>query len=454
VNWNSLRPWLGTVVRLVLGVVWLWAGWSKLHNPRGFVQAIRAYDASPEWLSKAVGYGLPVLEVCLGVVLIVGVTVRISAIVSGVLFLVFLVGLVQAAARGIHLDCGCFGGGGGLTTGQTHYTLDIVRDVALLALAVYLALWSFTRISIEEFLARNDYVAPPSAKRMRTEHGQRKYNALLDSRRKEARERTRYLNVSLVIVVGLVSVIGIGVQAGRAKIAGDLSATNASVKNGVVDGKKAAATVDIFEDFLCPICQTFEQSAGATLEADIKANKAQTRYHEISILDASSKGNRYSSRSANAALCASDVSVDAFVKYHDILFKASVQPKENSNGRPDSDFITYAGQAGLTAAEVTTFTTCVQTEQHKALVLGTTDDASKRGITGTPTVLVNGKKLKTADLPSLTAAIAAADAKGPAPSPSQTPTPSVPSTKSATTSKSPAPKSPGAASTSEARGGD
>ena len=50
-NWNSARPWLGTVTRLVLGVVWLWASWSKLHDPRGFVQVIRAYDATPEWLS-------------------------------------------------------------------------------------------------------------------------------------------------------------------------------------------------------------------------------------------------------------------------------------------------------------------------------------------------------------------------------------------------------------------
>ena len=436
-NWNSARPWLGTVTRLVLGVVWLWASWSKLHDPRGFVQVIRAYDATPEWLSKAIGYGLPVLELCLGVLLIVGVAVRISAIVSGLLFVVFLLGLVQVAARGIHLDCGCFGGGG-TTTGGTSYPLDILRDVGLLILAGYLAVWSATRISIEEFLARNDHVAPPSAKRMRSEGGQRKYNAMLESRRKEARERSRYLNASLSIVVVLVSVIGIGVQGGRAKIAGDLTATNASAGNGVVYGKRAAATVDVYEDFQCPVCQAFEQSVGTTLEADVKANRAQVRYHTLSFLDANSNGNRYSSRAANAALCASDVTVGAFVKYHDILFKATVQPKEGSGGRSDADLLTYATQAGLTKAQVGTFTTCVQTEQHKALVQGITEKASERGVNGTPTVIVNGKTLKKTDLASLTAAIAAADAKGPPPSPSPTPTPS--SSKSATTSKSPSPK--------------
>lgn len=432
-NWNSLRPWLGTVIRLVLGVVWLWAGWSKLHDPRAFVQTVRAYDATPEWLSKAIGYGLPVLEVCIGILLIVGVAVRISAIVSAVLLLVFLVGLVQAAARDIQLECGCFGGGGGATVGATHYTLDILRDVGLLILAAYLVVWSATRISIEEFLARNDYVAPPSAKRMRTEHGRRKYNAMLEARVKEARERTRYLNASLAIVVVLVTVIGIGVQAGRAKIAGNLTAAHASVSNGVVYGKKAAATVDVFEDFQCPVCQAFEQSVGTTLATDVKANKAQVRYHPLAFLDASSNGNRYSSRAANAALCASDVSIDAFVKFHDILFTANVQPKEGSNGLANDKFITYAQQAGLTSTQVTAFTTCVQTAQHKALVQAVTDNASQRSVTATPTVLVNGKKLKNPTLTSLTAAIAAADAKGPAPSPSPIPS------SSASVAKSPSP---------------
>jgi len=270
---------------------------------------------------------------------------------------------------------------------------------------------------------------------MRTEHGQRKYNTMLEARRKEARERSRYLNSSLAVVVVLVALIGIGVQAGRAKIAGDIAATNASATTGVVYGKKAAATVDIFEDFQCPNCQSFEQSVATTLQGDVKANKAQVRYHTLSFLDGSSSGNRYSSRAANAGLCASDLSVDAFVKYHDILYKADVQPKEGSNGRTDSNLITYAQQAGLKPADVTTFTTCVQTEKHKGLVQAITEDASRRGVNATPTVMVNGKTLKTTDLASLSAAIAAADAKGPAPSPSPTLTPS--STKSATTSKSP-----------------
>jgi uncharacterized membrane protein YphA (DoxX/SURF4 family) len=95
VNWSTIRGWLGTAARLVVGAVWIWAAWSKLGNPRGFVQAVRAYDATPEWLSKAIGYGMPVLEICLGVLLVVGIMTRYAAAVSGLLFVVFLIGLIR-----------------------------------------------------------------------------------------------------------------------------------------------------------------------------------------------------------------------------------------------------------------------------------------------------------------------------------------------------------------------
>ena len=104
------------------------------------------------------------------------------------LFLVFLIGIIQAAARGIKLDCGCFGGGG-FTDDGTTYTLDILRDLGLLVLAVYLVMWSLTRFSLEEFIGRHDYVEVPSAKRMRTEQGRRKYNA--EVREEASRRRAR-----------------------------------------------------------------------------------------------------------------------------------------------------------------------------------------------------------------------------------------------------------------------
>ncbi|HEU5006817.1 MAG TPA: MauE/DoxX family redox-associated membrane protein [Jatrophihabitantaceae bacterium] len=437
-NWNAARSWLGTVVRLALGAIWIWAAVPKLSSPRTFIEAVRAYDATPEWLSEAIAYGLPVLEFCLGVALIIGISVRIAAAASGVLFVVFLIGIIQAAARGLELSCGCFGGGG--ETLSTQYTLDILRDIGLLVLAVYLVLWSFTQLSLEQYLARHDAVEPLSPKKMRTPEGRRKYNSMLETKRKAARDRALYVNSSIAIVVLLVSFIGIGVQSNRAKIAGDLSATNASVSNGVVYGKKAAATVDVYEDFQCPHCRDFEQSAAATLDADVRANLAQVRFHPMAFLD-SSANDDYSTRAANAALCASDISVDFFVKYHNYLFGKDssgneIQPGESGPGRTNAQLVAYGKTLGVPSKQKTTFAACVQGEQHKALVQALTAEASKRGVSSTPTVFVNGKKLGSVDLSSLKSAIAAADAKGPAPSPSPTGSATGSSPASATSSPS------------------
>jgi protein-disulfide isomerase len=202
-----------------------------------------------------------------------------------------------------------------------------------------------------------------------------------------------------------------------------------------VFGKPAAATVDIYEDFQCPICLQFEQATHTTLDKDVRANLAQARFHMMSFLDSSSSGNRYSSRAANAGICASDLTVDDFIAFHNVLYGKlngkQVQPAEGSNGRTDADLLKYAAAAGITGSAATTFDTCITSEKHKALVQAITDQASRDGVNGTPTIKVNGKKI-TATLAGLKKAIAAADAKGPKPDPSKTPTPSKPApTKSA-----------------------
>jgi protein-disulfide isomerase len=458
VTWERVKPWLGTVARLLLGVVWIWAAVSKLGSPRTFVQTVRAYDVTWEWLSKAIGYGLPVLELCIGIVLVLGIVVRLAAIVSAGLCLVFLIGLIQASARGIKLQCGCFGGGG-TTGGSTQYTLDILRDLGLIVVAAYLIVWSFTRVSLEEFLARGDYVVEPSAKRLRTAEGRRKYEAMVAARQRNARNRALWLNISLGVVIALIALIGVGVQANRAKISGSLTAAHASVNNGVVYGTKAAATVDIYEDFQCPHCLEFENAVQKTLDADVTANRAQVRFHVMSFLDSSSNGNRYSSRAANAALCASDDSVASFVKYHNLLYGKykgkQVQPAEGSDGRTDGDLNQYAQSIGFTKTRLSTFESCVSGETHKGLVQAITDKASKDGINSTPTVKVNGKSVEPT-LAALTKAIAEADAKGPkpTPSPSPSPSPSKPASSTASTSAPASSTSSGRAkSTSSSKSG-
>ncbi len=397
-NWTASRRWVALAARLLLFAVWLLAGVQKIGSPREFLRAVRAYDATPEWLSQAIAYGLPTLEIALAIVLLLGVTTRYAAAVSAGLFAVFLIGLVQAAARGIKLECGCFGGGGISTT--TNYTADILRDLGLLAVALFLVVYPVSQLAIDQLITQGHDVAPPSAKRVRRDpKAVQRYQVMRAARERQLRGRQRFLALTVALVVAMVSIIGIGVQAGRSKIQGSLEATNASVTDGVVVGKASApVTVDEFEDFQCPICQELESQLGAPLAKMVADGSVKVRYHMMAFLDASSNGNRYSSRAANAGLCASDISPTAFQQFHAVLYGkdksgASVQPAENGNGRTDADFTTYLKQVvpKVTADQLSTFQTCVSTEQHRALVQAITDNASKRKVSGTPTVMVNGK---------------------------------------------------------------
>lgn len=385
--------WAGLVVRLVLAGVWIWASLSKIGDPRTFVRAVRAYDATPEWLSKAIGYGLPMLELVLGILLLLGLIVRYAAVVSGLLYLVFIAGILQASARGIKISCGCFGGGGESST--TSYLLDILRDVGLLVLAVFLILWPLTKLSIDSRIVSSEMVPGLSTKQAKSDKNLRRYRAALAAAEVELKHKQRYIAAGTAIVVVLIGLIAIGVQGNRAKISPTADTANASSATGVrVGNQQAPVLVDIYEDFQCPICNDLEQS-GLTkdFDAKVKATTIKVNYHVMSFLDASSNGNKYSSRAANAGYCAADQSPDAFEKFHDILYGKNAdgqnnQPAENSNGRPDSQLIEWGKQAGITSAD---FSTCVTSNEHKDLVAGVTDAASKKGVNGTPTVFVNNK---------------------------------------------------------------
>jgi uncharacterized membrane protein YphA (DoxX/SURF4 family) len=153
-RWTRARPWVSTVARVLLGAVWIAAGASKVTDLAASVRAVRAYEVLPEWAVPAVGAGLPFLEVALGVLLIVGLGVRLGAVVSAVLFAIFIAGIVSASARGLRIDCGCFGGGGELGAGQqTKYTAEIVRDVGLLGLAALVAWLPRGRFSVDGWIS-------------------------------------------------------------------------------------------------------------------------------------------------------------------------------------------------------------------------------------------------------------------------------------------------------------
>ncbi|MFC0625187.1 MauE/DoxX family redox-associated membrane protein [Kribbella deserti] len=143
------QPWFSTLARLVLGAVMLVAGALKIGDPEQSRLAVAAYELLPKALEQPIGWGLPFVEVAIGLLLIVGYGTRAAAAVSAVLMVVFIAAVASAWARGLAIDCGCFGGGGKVAPGQTKYLQEILRDLGLLALAVWLWFRPRSRFSLD-----------------------------------------------------------------------------------------------------------------------------------------------------------------------------------------------------------------------------------------------------------------------------------------------------------------
>src|SRR5262245_8869303 len=147
-------PWIGTVARLLLGVVWIVAGASKVGDLAASGRAAVAYRLFPPTVADTIGSVLPFLEIALGALLVLGVATRLSAIVSALLLIAYIIGIASAWARGLRIDCGCFGSGGDLAANaQPTYFSETIRDIGLLIVAGYLVLRPRTRLSLDALLA-------------------------------------------------------------------------------------------------------------------------------------------------------------------------------------------------------------------------------------------------------------------------------------------------------------
>jgi uncharacterized membrane protein YphA (DoxX/SURF4 family) len=148
-RFDDRAPWISTLARLIVGGVLLVAGALKVIDPQSSVAAVAAYELVPSWLERPIGWGLPFLEVGLGLLLVAGLFTRTAAAVSGLLLIAFLIAVVSAAVRGLSIDCGCFGGGGQVVPGQTAYAGEIVRDLALIALCGWLVWQPRSRFALD-----------------------------------------------------------------------------------------------------------------------------------------------------------------------------------------------------------------------------------------------------------------------------------------------------------------
>ncbi|MFJ6159213.1 DsbA family protein [Pseudarthrobacter sp. NPDC092184] len=136
-------------------------------------------------------------------------------------------------------------------------------------------------------------------------------------------------------------------------------------------------------DFICPVCLRFEETYNEALTSLRNEGKITMEYRPLGFLDRQSSTN-YSSRSANAAACVADTAPDKYAEYVNVLFEN--QPAEGGAGLSDDKLKSLASDIG---ADINS---CVDDKTFRPYVKYSTELAANTGITGTPTVFIDGKQ--------------------------------------------------------------
>lgn len=210
----------------------------------------------------------------------------------------------------------------------------------------------------------------------------------------EKAERRRKWTIAAaigVILVALVAAIGVSAAVHYARSTDPGPTPAAVTENGAitVGNPNAPTTVRIVADLQCPACQVFETKYGTPLNNAVSAGKIKLEYNLAAFLDRSSTTN-YSSRAANAAYCLSSVDNDPshFLPWVQAMYEK--QPPEGGAGLPDNTMLDLAATAGYQRDKIAD---CVSSRKYRKYVQAKTQALLQSGISSTPTVFLNGKKI-------------------------------------------------------------
>ncbi len=233
-------------------------------------------------------------------------------------------------------------------------------------------------------------------------------------REKAERRQRNMISVAIVaVVVVLVGVGGWAIMNERDKNERQTEVVQPANTNddyGVpyvpADGTEPAEdapVVQLYEDFLCPACGQFEMANGQQLRSLADSGEIELVYQPYSFLDGmGGSTNEYSLRATNIAMCALDEGgPEAFSAAHDALF--ANQPAEGGAGPSDEEITGWLDDAGVTVDE-----NCVRTQNFGEWVKEAQSfGQSEHGVTGTPTIFVDGEELEDRSMQGIMTAIGA-----------------------------------------------
>lgn len=162
---------------------------------------------------------------------------------------------------------------------------------------------------------------------------------------------------------------------------GNLSSTGAML----VGPSAAPVTLEVYLDYMCPACGRFEKANNAEIDRLIKAGTVRLEMRPISFLDKQSQGTRYSTRAANAVATVVDKAPGSVWALTTALY--AHQPEEGSTGLTDGQIADLARDVGISEDVVGAF----GAGTFEPWIAKATNDAFASGVTGTPTIKINGK---------------------------------------------------------------
>ena len=185
--------------------------------------------------------------------------------------------------------------------------------------------------------------------------------------------------------------------------------------NGVVTvskpGSTPTATIDIYEDALCPICAEFEKQFGQQIGQSLDAGTLAVNYHMLNFLNPSSFSGTYSTRAAAALLCVAQQDGSkpgAYMAMHAAIMSTDNQPAEQGT----EDLTNEQLAALATSAGATNSTQCISSGQNEEAAAASASTSSQTlqdatGRVATPTVLHNGQAIAELTVDWLTNLLAA-----------------------------------------------
>lgn len=228
------------------------------------------------------------------------------------------------------------------------------------------------------------------------------------SQKQRAANRSRTSTIGVVIAGALLIALAL--------ILPNLKSTKESVvpekvsrpagKGLTLGDTSAPARIEVFEDFQCPACKQFsEEIEPLVLKQLVATGKAYYIFQNYAFIDTNSAAKE-SRGAANASLCANEQG--KFWEYHDIVF--ANWNGENQGAFKNANLVKFANTLDLNLAD---FQACVDADRYAAEVQASFDNGVSMGVTGTPSVFVNGVMISPGYIPSYEDIAAAVDAVQP-----------------------------------------